>query len=127
VRPLVRPAAEDLFRLGTAEAMQYAVRGRLEAVEFTADPVDPDAVRDAVDSAGTAPTWASPGWSFDVLAGAPVQVVPRVSSVDSRTLLALGAAVQNILVTASAHGLATRWDPPTDDLAAGTVHIGHPR
>lgn len=128
VRPLVRPADEDLFRLGTAEAMQRAVRGRRETDEFTSDPVDPVAVRDAVDSAATVPCSVQPPpWDFAVFDGAPVRVVPRLQVVaDPTTLLRLGAAVQNILVTASAHGLATRWDPPSEDAPGGTVLIGHP-
>ncbi|CAM3118445.1 coenzyme F420-0:L-glutamate ligase [Saccharomonospora xinjiangensis] len=58
-RDLVRPAEEDLFRLGTAEAL---AQGRREAVltrrsvrEFTADRVDPELLRRAVAAALTAP------------------------------------------------------------------------
>jgi coenzyme F420-0:L-glutamate ligase/coenzyme F420-1:gamma-L-glutamate ligase len=58
-RDLVRPADEDLFRLGTREAI---AQGRREAVltrrsvrEFTTDPVDPEVLRRAVGAALTAP------------------------------------------------------------------------
>ncbi|MEY7973254.1 coenzyme F420-0:L-glutamate ligase [Saccharomonospora xinjiangensis] len=58
-RDLVRPTEEDLFRLGTAEAL---AQGRREAVltrrsvrEFTADRVDPEMLRRAVAAALTAP------------------------------------------------------------------------
>lgn len=128
VRPLVRPAAEDLFRLGTAEAMQSATRHRREAADFTEAPVEAESIRDAIGSAAVAPVWDPPLWTFDVHDGPPVRVTPRLSAgAGPAALLSLGAAIQNILITASAHGLATRWDAPTEDAPAGTVHIGYPR
>ncbi len=58
-RDLVRPVADDLFRLGTNESIE---QGRREAVLlrrsvrwFTEDPVDEGALRRAVSSALTAP------------------------------------------------------------------------
>lgn len=58
-RDLIRPTEEDLFRLGTNEAI---AQGRREAVparrsvrEFSSDPVDPELIRAAIGAALTAP------------------------------------------------------------------------
>ncbi|MFC1404264.1 MULTISPECIES: coenzyme F420-0:L-glutamate ligase [Streptacidiphilus] len=166
VRPMIRSAAEDMFRLGTSEAVREAVFGRRTVRTFTAEPVDGAAVRRAVAAAVTAPAphhttpwrfvllesaevrtrlldamlaaWNRDlreldGWSEervatrvrrgDVLRNAPYLVVPclvmdgshdypdagRAAAEREMFVVAMGAAVQNLLVTLAGEGLGTAW------------------
>ena len=158
---LVRPAAEDMFRYGSADVLA----ARRTVRDFTGDPVDPAAVTRAVAAAITAPAphhstpwrfvllesaaartalldemlaaWISDlrgdGFTEDQIARrvrrgeplrrAPLLIVPclhaeaahrypddrRNAAEREMFLVAMGAAVQNLLVALAVEGLGSCW------------------
>jgi coenzyme F420-0:L-glutamate ligase / coenzyme F420-1:gamma-L-glutamate ligase len=158
---LVRPAAEDMFRYGSADVLA----ARRTVREFTGDPVDQAAVTRAVAAAVTAPApHHSTPWRFVVLESAaartallddmltawitdlrgdgftegqiarrvrrgeplrraPLLIVPclhaeaaheypddrRNAAEREMFLVAMGAAVQNLLVALAVEGLGSCW------------------
>ncbi|MFC5230624.1 coenzyme F420-0:L-glutamate ligase [Pseudonocardia zijingensis] len=131
-RDLVRPVEDDLFSLGTEEAI---AQGRREAVllgaedGFTDEPVDAAAVRRAAGAALAQPqspvrfAWPHDPGRRDALLDALAAEVDRPSGAPELVLafatgsdLATGGAVRSFLVALAAEGLGARW---TELSAAG--------
>ncbi len=190
---IIRPADEDMFRLGAADV----ITARRTVREFTSAPVSPAAVRRAIAAAITAPApHHSTPWRFvvletaqsrtrllddmlaawkadlsaddftaeqiarrvrrgDPLRHAPLIIVPCLVADGSHTypdarrnacertmfLVAVGAAIENLLVALAVEGLGSCWISSTifcRDVAAaamdlpagwepmGAIGIGHP-
>ena len=192
-RALIRPAAEDMFRFGSADVLT----ARRTVREFTGAPVDPGAVRRAIAAAITAPApHHSTPWRFAVLESAqartvllddmltawitdlrgdgftpeqiarrtrrgeplrraPLLIVPCLHAEAAHTypdqrrnaaeremfVVAMGAAVQNLLVALAVEGLGSCWVSstmfcrettrrslalPADWDPMGAIGVGHP-
>jgi coenzyme F420-0:L-glutamate ligase/coenzyme F420-1:gamma-L-glutamate ligase len=190
---IIRPAAEDMFRLGAADVLT----ARRTVREFTAAPVAADAVRRAIAAAITAPApHHSQPWRFAVLESAhartrllddmlaawqsdltadgftPEQIARRVRrgeplrkapliivpclvadaahtypdarrNASERTMfvVAMGAAIENLLVALAVEGLGSCWISstlfcrevavqalglPPDWEPMGAIGVGHP-
>ncbi len=190
---IIRPAAEDMFRLGAADVLT----ARRTVREFTAAPVSPDAVRRAIAAAITAPAphhsqpwrfallesqeartrllddmlaaWkrdlAGDGFTPEQIAGrvrrgeplrkAPLIIVPclvadaahtypdarRNASERAMFLVAMGAAIENLLVSLAVDGLGSCWISstlfcrevtaqalglPSTFEPMGAIGVGHP-
>jgi len=190
---LIRPAAEDMFRYGSADVLT----ARRTVREFTDVPVDSAAVRRAIGAAITAPApHHSTPWRFAVLESAaartvllddmlaawiadlrgdgfteeqitrrvrrgeplrraPLIIVPclvaeaahdypderRAAAEREMFVVAMGAAVQNLLVALAVEGLGSCWVSstlfcrpvaagalglPADWEPMGAVGVGHP-
>jgi dehydro coenzyme F420 reductase / coenzyme F420-0:L-glutamate ligase / coenzyme F420-1:gamma-L-glutamate ligase len=190
---IIRPAAEDMFRLGAAEVLT----ARRTVRDFTSAAVSPEAVRRAIAAAITAPApHHSQPWRFVVLESAqartrllddmlaawqadlaadgftpeqiarrvrrgeplrkaPLIIVPclvaaaahtypdarRNASERSMFLVAMGAAIENLLVSLAVDGLGSCWISstlfcrdvavqslglPPDFEPMGAIGVGHP-
>jgi coenzyme F420-0:L-glutamate ligase / coenzyme F420-1:gamma-L-glutamate ligase len=137
-RDLVRPVDEDLFRLGTEEAMAVGRREavRLPAVSsFSDEPVAEDALAQAA-AAARGPVRlvhladrARRKRVLDELAVDRLYAAPEVILVIG-DLLSVGQAVARVEIALAAEGLGSQWIP-TGALAeapdlVGALAVGHP-
>ncbi|MFC4853513.1 coenzyme F420-0:L-glutamate ligase [Actinophytocola glycyrrhizae] len=150
-RDLVRPVEEDLFRLGTEEAI---AQGRREAVllagpvrAFTGEPVPDDVLRDAVAAALTTTPTTTPTEEGPVRFAHVTEQrkrLPAELAVDATEIVLVsgaafdaGAAVRSLVVALAAAGLGAFWVPIAEPAAVrslldlpwpplGAVAVGHP-
>lgn len=126
VRPLIRPADEDMFRYGSRDVVFAR-----HTTDLTDTPVDGQAVRRAVSAALAAPTpTGTIPWRFVLLEDGTV--VPCLLDDQVLSAAIAGAAIQNFLIHLTVEGLSATWLPTAElDLPEGwrplgTITIGHP-
>ena len=94
---LVRPAAQDWFSLGTAEAHQQTVALRRTVRDYTDRPVDPAAVSRAVAAALTAPApHHTTPWRFVLVEQRATQLLDAMAAAWAEDLRADGFSAQSI-------------------------------
>jgi coenzyme F420-0:L-glutamate ligase/coenzyme F420-1:gamma-L-glutamate ligase len=125
VRALVRPAEDDLFRLGSREAAREALRPAPHVPELVDGTVDPAVLRRAFEAVTETET---PWWGLaridDVPALKPVldalglpSSLPALvalylrSNAPTPALLDLGGVRDRLVLACAVEGLATRWFP----------------
>ncbi|MFL6126920.1 coenzyme F420-0:L-glutamate ligase [Actinophytocola sp.] len=141
-RDLVRPVEEDLFRLGTEEAIVLGQRSAALPVpsltdftDFTDEPVAEDVLREAAAAAltgGAAVRFAHLADRarrkdvLDELAVERLYGAPEVVLAFGADLFAVGAAVHRLQVALAAAGLGSHWLPTTSlPELVGAVAVGH--
>ena len=94
---LVRPAAQDWFSLGTAEAHQQTVALRRTVRDYTDRPVDPAAVSRAVAAALTAPApHHTTPWRFVLVEQRATQLLDAMAAAWAEDLRADGFSAESI-------------------------------
>jgi len=136
---LIRPPDEDMFRLGTADAVRAAVAFRGETTEFVARPVPAELIDSAIADAGT----DSAGFIRIGPADRPEVPTLVVACVRGATrevpdLLAVGAAIADLQFLLAADEIGSSWRPldpartpaldalPTGWEPVGLLAIGYP-
>jgi coenzyme F420-0:L-glutamate ligase/coenzyme F420-1:gamma-L-glutamate ligase len=138
-RALIRPPDEDMFRVGTADAVRAAVADRGRSVEFAARPVPAEIIDSAIagastESAGFVRVGSAATPEVPVLVAAcvrgPMDRVPGQ--------LAVGAAIADLQFLLSADEIGSSWRPieparppvlaalPTGWEPVGLLAIGYP-
>jgi len=127
-RALIRPAEEDMFRLGPAEAVRAAVGARHATVDLGPGPVPGTILDAAIAAAATDPVRfvrVDPAATGSALVVACLDI----SADRSAGLLAAGAAIADLQMLLAAEEIGSTWRPldaarPDPDVPAGAIPAG---